>query len=145
MGRYYNGDIEGKFWFAVQSSTDADFFGVSGQEPNYVEYYFGGDEEDIMKVREGIAKCLVELGTYVDRLDAFFDRVTGYDDVELGIELELMTKEQGKEKYGEYSVEREKADREVKRLLEWYARLKLGMKIEKCLTDNGSCSFTAEL
>jgi len=23
MGRYYSGDIEGKFWFAVQSSTDA--------------------------------------------------------------------------------------------------------------------------
>ena len=27
MGRYYHGDIEGKFWFAVQSSQDADFFG----------------------------------------------------------------------------------------------------------------------
>ena len=23
MGRYYHGDIEGKFWFAVQSSQDA--------------------------------------------------------------------------------------------------------------------------
>ncbi len=32
MGRYYNGDIEGKFMFAVQSSDDADFFGVQGQE-----------------------------------------------------------------------------------------------------------------
>ena len=31
MGRYYNGDIEGKFWFAVQSSDDADFFGQQGQ------------------------------------------------------------------------------------------------------------------
>jgi hypothetical protein len=28
MGRHYYGDIEGKFWFAVQSSYDADFFGV---------------------------------------------------------------------------------------------------------------------
>jgi hypothetical protein len=28
MGRYYHGDIEGKFWFGVQSSYDADFFGV---------------------------------------------------------------------------------------------------------------------
>ena len=28
MGRYYTGDIEGKFWFAVQSSDDADFFGL---------------------------------------------------------------------------------------------------------------------
>ncbi len=28
MGRYYSGDIEGKFWFAVQSSYAADRFGV---------------------------------------------------------------------------------------------------------------------
>jgi hypothetical protein len=28
MGRYYHGDIEGKFMFGVQSSDDADFFGV---------------------------------------------------------------------------------------------------------------------
>ena len=37
MGRYYNGDIEGKFWFGVQSSDDADFFGQQGQEPNLGE------------------------------------------------------------------------------------------------------------
>ena len=30
MGRYYSGDIEGKMWFAVQSSNDWDFFGVEG-------------------------------------------------------------------------------------------------------------------
>ena len=28
MGRYYDGDIEGKFWFAVQSSDDGEFFGA---------------------------------------------------------------------------------------------------------------------
>ena len=44
MGRYYNGDIEGKFWFAVQSSTDASFFGADPYEPNYVNYYFEKDE-----------------------------------------------------------------------------------------------------
>ena len=32
MGRYYSGDIEGKFAFAVQSSNDADFFGVTGEQ-----------------------------------------------------------------------------------------------------------------
>ena len=31
MGRFYNGDIEGKFWFGVQESNDADHFGVEGQ------------------------------------------------------------------------------------------------------------------
>ena len=39
MGRYYSGDIEGKFWFGVQNSTDADFFGVQG-EPRFYHYYF---------------------------------------------------------------------------------------------------------
>ena len=39
MGRYYNGDIDGKFWFAVQSSNDADFFGVEGT-PRFLDYYF---------------------------------------------------------------------------------------------------------
>ena len=27
MGRYYQGHISGKFWFGIQSSKDADFFG----------------------------------------------------------------------------------------------------------------------
>ena len=39
MGRYYDGDIEGKFMFAVQSSTAADRFGSEGFN-NYVDYYF---------------------------------------------------------------------------------------------------------
>jgi hypothetical protein len=29
MGRYYSGDIEGKFWFGTQSSDDATHFGVN--------------------------------------------------------------------------------------------------------------------
>jgi hypothetical protein len=40
MGRYYSGDIEGKFMFATQSSTAADRFGSSYYEPNHVNYYF---------------------------------------------------------------------------------------------------------
>ena len=32
MGRYYSGDIEGKFWFAVQDSDDAEFFGGTNVE-----------------------------------------------------------------------------------------------------------------
>jgi hypothetical protein len=32
MGRYYTGDIEGKFWFAIQSSDDASFFGGSDED-----------------------------------------------------------------------------------------------------------------
>ena len=28
MGRYYSGDIEGKFWFGIQPSNDAEQFGA---------------------------------------------------------------------------------------------------------------------
>ena len=36
MGRYYDGDINGKFMFAVQSSSAADRFGSEGHN-NYLE------------------------------------------------------------------------------------------------------------
>lgn len=36
MGRYYSGDISGKFWFGVQSSTDAENFG--GKIHRYQQY-----------------------------------------------------------------------------------------------------------
>ena len=55
MGRYYNGDIEGKFWFAVQSSDDASFFGGNAYEPNYINYEF--DEDDIESLELGLQKC----------------------------------------------------------------------------------------
>ena len=36
MGRYYNGDIEGKFWVAVQPSDAAARFGGRNYEPSYI-------------------------------------------------------------------------------------------------------------
>lgn len=39
MGRYYDGDIQGKFWFAVQSSDDGEHFGAEEQSSNDIEYY----------------------------------------------------------------------------------------------------------
>lgn len=33
----------------------------------------------------------------------------------------------------------------VAELLEWYARLELGLKIQTCLEETGECSFEAEL
>lgn len=38
MGRYYDGDIEGKFWFGVQSSDDGEHFGSEECESNVIEY-----------------------------------------------------------------------------------------------------------
>lgn len=38
MGRYYSGDINGKFMFAVQSSNAGERFEAFDIEPQYVEY-----------------------------------------------------------------------------------------------------------
>ena len=48
MGRYYEGDIEGKFWFAVQSSDDGEYFGAEEQSGNYIDYYV--DKQTFMDV-----------------------------------------------------------------------------------------------
>ena len=76
MGRYYNGDIEGKFWFAVQSSNAADRFGSSGFN-NYIDYYFDEDHLDSIKkeikvIKDNIGKKELKI------LEKFFDENHGY-------------------------------------------------------------------
>ena len=44
MGRYYCGQITGKFWFGVQSSSDASYFGVKHKD--IVQYQVCGCELD---------------------------------------------------------------------------------------------------
>ena len=129
MGRYYNGDIEGKFWFGVQSSDDADFFGVTGS-PSYIEYYF--DLEDKEKVKSGIEKCESNLGKNLKRLDEFFGAVDSYND--------QMLIEYWKEKF---EVELNKDS--ISEMLRWYARHGLGKQIHDCIEEQGQCAFSAEL
>lgn len=124
MGRYYSGDIEGKFWFAVQNSGDADFFGVCGSQPYYLEYYF--QKDDLPKVEKGIKECLKALGKNKEKLDRFFEKKDSYNNEMIMKELKITKKK-------------------VRGLLEWYARLKLGEKIAKCIKKNGECSFEADL
>ena len=38
MGRYYNGDIEGKFMFGVQCSTSGERFGAQEVASNWIDY-----------------------------------------------------------------------------------------------------------
>jgi len=124
MGRYYSGDIEGKFWFGVQASDDASFFGGSESEPNYLNYYF--DEDDLPEIKAGIKKCQEELGEYKEKLDKFFKEWEAYNDEILAKELGIPSKK-------------------VRELLKWYARLGLGEKILKSVKENGQCEFEAEL
>jgi len=123
MGRYYNGDIEGKFWFAVQSSDAADRFGGDKYEPQFINYQFNKDEhyEGVCKEIKAIEK---KLGVYKDKLDKFFQDNNGYND-------DMLLKAGFPE------------DR-IHMLLMDYADLELGNKIKKCLEDTGSCNFEAE-
>ena len=63
MGRYYHGDIEGKFWVGVQSSDDGEFFGAqesrnhSYNDQMIIDYYKEHFKEDITeeKIRHLLA------------------------------------------------------------------------------------------
>jgi hypothetical protein len=119
MGRYYSGDIEGKFWFALQSSLAADRFGVTHNEPNFVEYYF--DEDNLEDVENEIKSIEESLGDKLKSIERFFEDNTGYNDSML-------------EEAGIYRAE-----------LSDYADLGLGIKIRDCIKENGSCCFDAEI
>lgn len=121
MGRYYSGDIEGKFWFGVQSSDAADRFGKTGNPPCYLEYYF--EIEDLPTVRQEISEIETKLADKKATLDAFFNQEgkISYQDEEL---REINISDQD---------------------LSEYADLLLGYKIAESLEENGACEFTAEL
>ena len=125
MGRYYNGDIEGKMWFAVQDSNDWDFFGKEGYSPERLEYYY--EKEDLPKIKKGIEKCKKALGKYKKELDLLFKREEGYNDKEITECLGI------------------KED-EVKPILEWYARLEKGEQLYNYLKqkENDYCEFEVE-
>ena len=118
MGRYYSGDINGKFWFALQGSDAADRFGVTGEQPNILTYYF--DESNLEDVEEEIKNIEDSLGDKLQLIDKFFEERNGYND--------QMLKEAG-------ITQDELRD---------YADLGLGKKIRDCIKENGYCSFEAE-
>ena len=123
MGRHYLGDIEGKFWFAVQSSNAADRFGSIGYEPGYLEYCF--DEDDLPGVQQELKNIeeIISLEN-IKKLDDFFNNSEGYNDYIL-------------EQHGILDIwNKYKSD---------YADYILGKKIEKCLLENKECNFQAEL
>ena len=76
MGRYYSGDIEGKFMFAVQSSTAADRFGQQGS-PTYVNYYFDEEDTDFIELE------LNSLRKSYEKAAAFFENRNGYRNEDL--------------------------------------------------------------
>lgn len=133
MGRYYTGDIEGKFWFGVQPSDDADFFGGQHGEPNYIVYNFTAD--DLPDIQIGIDQCIKALGENKAKLDTFFGEggkgYGGYNDEMVAEELEL-------------PPSNEAWNTHVSDVLGWYARLELGEEIRASVVGTGYCNFEAE-
>ncbi len=125
MGRYYRGDINGKFWFGIQDSDDADFFGSTGEAPSTLEYYFDEDEHK-ESIISGIEFCVMQLGDFKEKIDDYFEEHNGYTAKELAEHLKV-------------------SEERLTELLMWYARLKLGNEILDCVNENGSCNFEAEL
>jgi len=131
MGRYYSGDIEGKFWFAVQSSDDASNFGgaeemLEDEDGNEVALMYSFFKEDIPDIEQGLEETEHDLGEYKQKIDDFFSKHDSYND-------EMIVRETGI------------APEKVKRVLELYARLHLGKKILDCVKEKGQCVFECEL
>jgi hypothetical protein len=119
MGRYYNGDIEGKFWFGLQPSDAPSRFGGIEQEPAYITYNF--EEHDLEEIEEEIKNIQENLGEKFGIIDKFFEDNNSYNDAmleEIGI---------GKDDLREY------------------ADLQLGIKIRDCVREQGYCTFDCEI
>ena len=120
MGRYYSGDIEGKFWFAVQSSAVAgDRFGCVESHPEVIDYY--ADENHLEGINQELKNIEDKMGDQLAKYDEFFNNNNGYNHEKLtqaGLDVTL---------------------------LEDYADYGFGVKLRDCITEHGSCSFTAEL
>ena len=87
MGRYYDGDIEGKFWFAVQDSDDPLYFGAmditqentdSDYHDGFIDYLIPFSNIDLVK--EGIELCKRQLTGNYQILTEFFKENNGYND-----------------------------------------------------------------
>jgi hypothetical protein len=141
MGRYYDGDIEGKFWFAVQSSDDGEYFGAlditeentdSDYHEGFVDYviYFS----DIDRVKAGIDLCKRQLrGNYLI-LNEFFLSNNGYNDEMI---IEHYQKTRGIHINEDFLREQ----------LTIFARLDFGTQILLYFNENPGedCHFTAEM
>ena len=118
MGRYYSGDIEGKFMFGVQSSGAGERFGAYEEDQGYVNYVVQEDHLD--EVEKEIKN--IEALPGVALVQEFLKGKDGYRTTELE----------------ELGITRED--------MENYADLRLGRQIRDFIKETGdSCRFQAEL
>ena len=99
MGRYYNGDVNGKFMFAVQSSDAHERFGAV---ISCVDYEISRDMyDDIVRELDSIDKGSIE------RVDKMFKENTGYNDE---IKKQYNVTEHDLSEYADYSLGKQVKD-----------------------------------
>jgi hypothetical protein len=126
MGRYYEGDISGKFWFGVQPSNAADRFGSIGYEPSYAVYTFiKEDHLDTVKNELDVIRTTIGEDN-IKLLDDFFEQ----NDLYSNIKMEEFNKDLPD------IWNKHKSD---------YADYCLGLQIYNYLLEHDYCEFTAEL
>jgi|21_taG_2_1085346.scaffolds.fasta_scaffold176497_1 hypothetical protein len=149
MGRHYDGDISGKFWFAVQSSDDGEYFGAiditerntdNDDDEDFDDDYYSDFVDyviyfsDIDKVKAGIDLCKRQLrGNYII-LNEFFSSGSGYNDEMI---IEHYEKTRGIHINEDFLREQ----------LTIFARLNFGTQILLYFNENPGedCHFTAEM
>ena len=123
MGRYYSGDIEGKFMFAIQSSDAPERFGAVESNPGYIDYYIPPSAID--EIRNELDSITKLSGDQIERVENMFESEMGYND-------DIMKK---------YGVTKEG--------LSEYADYRLGKQILEFLEDERNegygCNIQAEL
>jgi hypothetical protein len=124
MGRYYNGDIDGKFMFGVQNSDAADRFGVTGSQPSELYYYF--DNENLEDVQKELERIEETCEPYLSAITNYFEAQPYYNDKDMAGHLGV-------------------TEEILKKYLSEFADYRLGKQIEEKIIEIGSCEFTAEL
>ena len=120
MGRYYNGDVNGKFMFAVQGSDAHERFGAVEVESAYIHY---------VVYREDYAEICAELDAikhkgHIEKVLKMFNEENGFND----------------EIKKQYNVSQED--------LEEYADYEIGMQLKEFFDENPDCyecRFDAEI
>ena len=120
MGRYYTGDINGKFMFGVQSSSSGERFLARECEPEFVDYEISRD--NYSKIIDEIEK--IESSGSVDRVQDMFDKtdygwndtikkengvsdedLSEYADYKLGVNIKVWFDENPDENYLNFTAE----------------------------------------
>ncbi len=121
MGRYYNGDVDGKFMFAVQSSGAHERFGAITYQEDYIPY---------VVYRESYAEICAELDSikhkgHIEKVNNMFEKEPeGYNSA---IQKKYNVTDEDLSEYADYEI---------------------GIQLKEFFDDNpdlDECRFEAEL